>query len=490
MAVGCGIGMACLTGAGCSTPKTGASPQTGVSTTPASTAITPASTETNLPAPADGYEWDALAHRAAANCSEAQALMLEAQAEGHQTAVDTGWRNPRLRVGRHWGDQDDATSGRTGMRTYPEEVDAPSRPFTRHREWDDNTFEGNTLSLRVYTANPFVNRWLRKRGEASARAVEKKSAEEAYAVYCEVRTLCLEAELLREEIHLLDQMAQIRVELRDVRREQAEAGVTSPLDLVRAETRLAALRSETSGKRMARQQLLRRIAVLADVPEDPLNLRPRTATPPIAAAHLDPAVLIDLAFARRPDLARLEREREAAEYAVKAARAGQIPWFEYIEGIYENEKAQRDSYESYISGHDYTTGKETEWQVRVAVAVPVFNWLGDEIKLTRTQLAAAETRVKGQYDAVKAEIRGVLEDYRAARAESQRLADESERLRKTLGARIDALAQEPAVKREEVLEAREGLLAYQRVCLKAERESLFMAQCLETVSGGALGEKR
>jgi outer membrane protein TolC len=444
---------------------------------------------TNAP-PAGGWDWDALARTAAANSSEARALLLEAQAERHQTAVDTGWRDPQFRVGRHWGDQDSSTPGRTGMRTYPEEVNSPRRAFTRYRERENQSFDGNTLGLRVYTANPFVNRWLRKRGEASAHALEGKSDEEAYAVYCEVRTLCLEAELLREELDLLEQMVQSRTELRDVRHEQVDAGVTTPLDLLRAETRLAALRSEISGKRMARQQLLRRISLLSGVPAEQLTLRPRPAAQPIAAAYLDPAVLTDLAFARRPDLARLEREKEAAEYAVKAARAGQIPWFEYIEGTYEDEKSEQNSYEAHISGHDHTTGKEAEWQVRMAVTVPVFTWLGDEIKLARTQLAAAEARVRGQYDMIRAEISGVLDDYHAASAESQRLTEERERLRKTMTEKIDTLAQESAVKREDVLETREELLAYQRVCLKAERESLFMAQCLETVSGGSLGELR
>lgn len=435
--------------------------------------------------PEDGYDWNALARMAAANCGEARALLLEAQAERHKTAVDTGWRNPRLRAGRRWGDMDAETPGRSGMRTYPEEVGSPRRPFTRYREWENQSYDGDTIGLRVYTANPFVNRWLRKQGEAAAQALEKESAEEAYAVFCEVRMLCLEAEVLREEIELLERGAALRQELRDVRNEQVEAGVTTPLDLIRAETKLAATRFEINGKRTARQQLVRRIAVLAGVPAEGLKLRAKAASRPAASA-LNPATLTELAFMRRPDLARMEREKDAAEHAVRAARAGQIPWFEYVEGTYADEKAERDSYEQHYTGHDRTTRKETEWEVRVAVTVPIFNWLGDEIKMTRAQLAAARARMDGQHEIVQAEVGGVLEDYLVASAEWERLANEGERLRETMTARLDALAQEPTVKRDEMLEAREELLSYQRVCLKAERECLFMAQCLETVSGGAL----
>lgn len=482
----CGAGLISLVWAGCvSVEREAASPEPGA---PSETNRWAEARVTPVP-PAEGYAWEVLARMAAANCGEAKALLLEAQAEQHQTAVDTGWRNPQLRLGQHWGDQDAVTRGRTGMRTYPEEAGAPSRPFTRYGDTESRSVDGETVGLRVYTVNPFVNRWLRKRGAASARALEKKSDEEAYAVFCEVRTLCLEAELLREETALLERMAEVRGRLRDVRREQADAGVTSPLDLIRAETRLASLRSEIREKQTARQQLVRRIAVLAGVPAEQVVLRPKTAAPPVSAAVLDPAVLTDLAFMRRPDLARLEREKEAAEYGVKAARAGQIPWPEYVEGTYEDETSRSYESEEYVSGRDRTSRDETEWQVRVAVTVPVFNWLGDEIKLTRAQLAAAEARVRGQYDMIRMEVCGVLEDYRSACGERDRLAGECERLCTAMTGRIDALAQEPAVKREEVLAAREELLAYRRVCLRTERAWLLMAQYLETVSGGSLADE-
>jgi len=480
----CVAGTVVLAAAGCSTVDE----QTLAASGPVTQADAASSTPETAPVeqPAEGYDWNTLARMAAANCGEARALLLDAQAERSKTAVDTGWRNPQLRLGHGWSDRDDDTAGRTGMRTYPDEVDTPQRPFRRYPEWDDRSFTERSVGLRVYTANPFVNRWLRKRGEAAARAIEKESEEEAYAIFCEVKTLCLEAELLREEIGLLERMAEIRTKLRDLRREQSEAGVTSPLDLVHAETKLASQRSELFGKRMARQQLVRRIAVLAGVPAEGLRLRPRTTDWVPVPAHLDAAALTDLAFMRRPDLARLEQEKEAATYALRAAHAGQIPWFEYVEGSVEDTHGDIYSREALLSGRDHTTRDETEWQVRVAMTLPVFNWLGDEIRLTRTQLAAAETRVRGQYDLVRSEVSGVLEDYRAAQAEWARLDSEGDRLRTEMYARVESLAKEPTIKREEVLAVHEELLAFQRVCLKAERECLFIEQCLETVSGGAL----
>ncbi|MDD2347040.1 MAG: TolC family protein, partial [Kiritimatiellae bacterium] len=223
----CVAGTIVLAVAGCSTVED----QTLAMSKPVTQTDTASSVPATPPAepPAEGYDWNTLARMAAANCSEARALLLDAQAERNKTAVDTGWRNPQLRLGHGWSDRDDDTAGRTGMRTYPDEAGSPQRPFRSYPEWDDRSFTERSVGLRVYTANPFVNRWLRKRGEAAARAIEKESEEEAYAIFCEVKTLCLEAELLREEIGLLERMAEIRTKLRDLRREQSEAGVTSPL---------------------------------------------------------------------------------------------------------------------------------------------------------------------------------------------------------------------------------------------------------------------
>jgi outer membrane protein TolC len=485
----CGVAAVWLA-AGCASVKRETPPPASPDAPPVPTNTVAAAEAITHAPPTDGYTWEAVARLAAANCVEAKAVLLDAAAERYQTAVDTGWRNPQLRAGQLWGAEDETSPGRTGMRTYPNETDQPSRPFTSDRTWSDKEVDGENVGMRLYIANPFVNRWLRKRGEASARALEAKSDEVAYAVFCEVRMLCLEAEMLREEITLLEKMGALRVQIRDVRAEQAGAGVASPLDSIRAETKEAELRSEIHEKQTARQQLIRRIAVLAGLPAEQVKLRPRAFGQPVAEKVLDPAVLTDLAFMRRPDLARAEHEKEAAEHRVKAARAGQIPWFEYVDGTYKDLTEQSYGYEENVSGHDVTTQDETEWQIRVAVTLPVFNWLGDEVKLSRTQLAAAETRASGLYKTVREEVVGVLEDYRSACAVRDRLAGERDRLCETMTARIDALEQEPAVKREDVLMAREELIAYRRIGLKAERECLRMEQYLETVSGGSLTTER
>lgn len=466
----CGLAVTVWLAAGCASMKRGEPPSSAsVAPPPATTNVEArASVVTNAP-PADGYAWDELARLAAEKSVDANVLLFEAEAERHKTAVDTGWRNPQLRAGWLEGEEDESGTKTSGL-----------------HDWSNRDFDGYTTGLRLYVVNPFVNRWLRKRGAASQRAIEAQADEVKYAVFCEVKSLCLEAEMLHTEIGLLGQMAGLREQLRDVRSEQSQAGVSGVLDLIRAETRLAMLRSEIHEKQTARQQLIRRIAVLADLPAEQVRLHAPDPDVKMAAAYSNVAVLTDLAFLRRPDLRRALYQKEASEQGLRAAQAGQIPWFEYVEGNYQDESGDIWSMEENVAGKDQSSENKSEWQARVAVTLPVFNWLGDEVRLNRTLLAASEARVQGLYDSIRREIDDVFEDYHSVSAERDCVLAESRKLCEKMTAQIDALASDATVRREDVLAAREELIAYRRVCMKAEFGYLRLIQYLETVSGGSL----
>ncbi|MDR2849866.1 MAG: hypothetical protein LBW77_04895, partial [Verrucomicrobiota bacterium] len=76
-----------LCAAGCLGPRPGAAPAAPPAPDAASPAASPAAPPAPPPPPAEGYDWDALARMAAANSTEAKALLLEARAERYQTAV-------------------------------------------------------------------------------------------------------------------------------------------------------------------------------------------------------------------------------------------------------------------------------------------------------------------------------------------------------------------------------------------------------------------
>lgn len=440
-----------------------------------------------LPAPsAEGYAWDDLARRAADRSGEAEALLLEALAERHQTAVDTAWRDPQLRFGLHRGELEEETPGRLATTTDPGLPAALPVPELRPREWETRDSDGYEAGLRFYVENPFVNQWLRKRGAATAQAKEAEAQEAAYALYCEVRALCLEAAALHAEIDLLGQIVDLRTQVRDIRSRQAAAGVAHALDLVGAVARAAAIRTDLREKEAEHRRILRQIAILADVPAEQIRLQPPAAAALPDAAAWGPEALADLALARRPDLARREREQAAAAHGVRAAQAGLLPWFDYVEGTYAGESAQAEAFEDYTTGFDQTDRETTEWQLRFAVNIPVFGWDGKEVRLSRAQLAAAAARTGSLRAQIRAEVAGVREDYLRACAERARLADESRQVQAVMAAKIAALARETSVPPEDLLAAREDVVAYTRVLLQADRECLRLAQWLETVAGGPL----
>jgi outer membrane protein TolC len=426
-----------------------------------------------LPAPpAEGYAWDDLACRAADRSGEAKALLLDARAARHQAAVDTAWRDPELRLGGRQGEADDQTLDRT-----------PPEQETR----SSDAYE---IGLRVNISNPFVNRWLRKSGAAAAHAKESESQEASYAIFCEVRSLCREAAALCEEIGLLEQIASLRAQARDNRSRQAAAGVADALDLIQAVTRVAAIRSDIREKEAEHRQLVRRIALLADVPAEQVRLRPSAAEPLPDVSARDADSLADLAFARRPDLARAGHERAAARHAVSAAKAGLVPWFDHVEGTYEDENTRVAAGENAATGYDRIDRDGAEWQLLVAVNIPIFDWRGEKIRLSRAKMAAADVRAAALREEIRKEVAGVRDDYLRACAGRARIAEENRQVQAVMVSKIDALSQEPTVKQEDLLAAREEVVAYGRILLRADGERRRLAQELETVTGGPLESPR
>ena len=446
--------------------------------------------EPQPPPPAAGYDWDWLARRASARSGEALALLREAMAERHQAEVDAAWRAPQFRLGSGRGELEEETPARAAWSTDPLEPTAAPEPTLLPREWETQESDAYEVGLRVFVANPFVNRWLRAQGETAARAKEAAAQEAADAVFHEVRSLCLEAAALQSELVLLRQIADLRTEERDLRSRQAAAKVGSAPDLIQAISRHAQLRADIREKETEYRGLLRRIAVWANVPEEQIRLRaPADGWRPEVSGW-EPETLVGLAMSRRSDLVRLAHEKTAAEHGVRAAKAEQIPWFDHVEGTYEGESAQVDAYEDFQTGFDQTDRDRTEWQLRLAVNLPVFDGSGHKARLFQARADAAAVRLQTLQMDLTSEIARVLTEYRQACAERDRLMEEGGKVQALMTAKIEALAQEAAVSPDELRQTRESVLEYSRVQLRAECECLRLGQYLEALAGGPLEPPR
>lgn len=428
------------------------------------------------PPPSTGYDWDILARRAAERSGEAKALWLEAVADRGQIAVDTAWRDPQLQLG--------SRTGSTDENTYDHRSAVPD--VTTPYQWENHDSDAYEAGARLYVANPFVNRWLRQRGESAARAKEAASQEASYAAYCEVRSLCLEAAALRAEIDVLAEMAQCRKAARDLRTQQAAAGQANALDVIRAVTDFSTLRADIREKINEYRALVRRISMLADVPVSQIRLRAPAAVSLTSGRVPAADVLADLAFARRPDLAQAKHAKDVAKAGLGAAKADLIPWFDYVEGGYSSEDTRINAYERDLSGYDQTDRDATEWQINLAINVPIFGWDGKEVRVARTRATAAETRLRALLADTRAEIAGVRADYLRACADRDRIVAEARPVQRIMEAKIAEMEQAAGVDQADLLAAREEVAAYRLVSLKAERECLRLEQQLESLVGGPL----
>ena len=426
----------------------------------------------------DGWTWDELARRAGERADKAKIESLRAIAKRQSVEESLAWKDPQLRLGHTWTDSRD--------KAYDRAWDAlPMRP----ENGDGETW---TAGVRFYISNPFVNRQLRRRGDAQVESLEACARAEAYAVYCEVKSLCLDEEFARRETEFRAEELALLARLRDLAERQLAGGVAkSPLDAVQAEIARERAGLRLSEAEEARARARGQIAFLTGLPESSLKIRYTPPVPPSTNAALA-EVLVETAFARRPDLAGALADWEAAHAGVDAAKAAYIPWFDFGEGTYSHQTSSSDDWGSEkISGYRSATrghksGREDDWQVRVALSVPLFTWMGDSVKRSRLVLDMADVRVQALRAAIANEIGVATEAFRRADARFVRLSDDGGAFQKKMEARLADYARESGVRAEDLDRTRLAMVGYRRVRAQATCDWVRSVLLLESVSGGEL----
>ena len=428
------------------------------------------------------YTWDEIAKRASTKAGKADLYRIKAASRRLKTALDTAWKNPQLRLGYSLDELSSDTPSHSGWRADG----GGYSPYTTRGKWSDQDASSGSVGLRLYFTNPFVTRWMKSQGEAEARGFDARVQEASYAVYSEVKMLCLEADILKQELAFLKEELSLKDQVDQLRKRQAASNVQrSPLNALDAELKHETKRMEIRGKKMAYRQLIREIALLADLPPDQLDLVPEQFSPPRPETQ-NTRFLTDLAFLRRPDLQIAESERNAALYSVNKAKAQNIPWFDFAEAGYKGQESTTYGYENDSTTRDRTTRDRDEWDIRLAISLPISSWTGRALKLSRAELAAAETRLQGVYARIRQEVAGVLEDYQESEKEYLRLSRQSDALCQRVEKELNQLEKEGSVMNDEILKSRKELLAYRKIMLKVKREWLRQRLLLESVTGGPL----
>lgn len=341
-------------------------------------------------APADGWTWEELAVRAGEKAMKTGRGSMRAMEARLKAEEDLAWKDPELRLSRSWFDG-------KGDRNYRDKWDE-----TDGRDWG--------VGLRLFIPNPFINRYLRKKGAATVDKYNAESVADGYAVYTEVKLMCLENNRLENEL----KRRQVEGKIIDRGKELADAsredGVSeSPYDTIRmrAKKERNQLRIDVLVRHIRR--LHHQIALAANVKDEDFKIIiGGIDLPDPKQMNLDD--LVEKAFARRPDLARANAQYREAEAKLGMARAANIPWFKSIEGGYARQHKTKDSHEIGLL-KDVARSHKDETYLKLTISLPVFTWLGDSVEISRQIRDTAEARVREMYDSIRLEVASGYERY-------------------------------------------------------------------------------
>lgn len=359
-----------------------------------------------LPEPEHVGAWtvEDLAVRAGRRSQAMQEGALEAMIARLKADEDTAWRDPEFRYSGSWADGRSSDDSWTIGDRYPD--------YGR----ENSSQSAHKFSARVYIPNPFINRYLSRKGDAEVRRCEAKAESEAFAVYSEVKLLCNEERRLARELELLAERAKSFEKAREVAVcETTNHVARSPYDLIRAESQLRRHQTRAAETEFRLRQVRSGIATLADVQLDDLKIVPTSSEPPSDELLVEDR-LVELAFARRPDLALAVAEYDRAAASAGAARAANIPWFRFVEAGYRFQDGRDHSTSIRYDGGKFSSGTDSDhdFNVEIAITVPLFTWCGGSVRATNAMRDLADARVRSLRESIRREIVGALEHYRFA----------------------------------------------------------------------------
>jgi len=257
-------------------------------------------------------------------------------------------------------------------------------------DWQDLRLavsDDNSASLRFYVPNPFTDRHhlraadaARREGEAAAAFFLQQNERAAYELAQEIIYEVNIAPILVER-------QQITAEWIALVKERQEARAATHADLIALELQDLRLRTSMRQSVLAYENGNRILHTLSGGrPFHDFRISHEKVR-----AHLDEQRLVNNAYKKSPELAAARAASDRAHASLMAARATQIPWFDYVQAGW----SQADS----------NSRDEDEWSARVAVNIPVFAWMDSgKIKAAAAELDAANWRETAVKQRIRDEI--------------------------------------------------------------------------------------
>lgn len=308
-------------------------------------------------------------------------------------------------------------------------------------------------------------------GRAILRATESSVFSQTVGAYMDVIRDQAVVQLNQANVNVLD------VNLRATR-DRFEVGDLTRTDIAQSEARLAIARSDL--QRAEANLIGSRERYIQLVGEPPIALEP---PPPLPGLPASPDDAVDIAEASNPDLVAAARQREAARFDVRVARASRLPRLSGVTG--GNYTNFLGSLGSGTTGQDISQSS-TAATVGVAATVPLYQGGGPAAQIRQSQ--ARESQLIEQVIAVErdvvAQTRSAYASYEASNrviqssqiaVDANTLALEGVRAENSVGTRTIL----------DILDAEQELLNSQVLLVTARRDAYVAGFALLAAMGRA-----
>ena len=446
---------------GCTATKSGVTTEEtkSRSNSPAGCSIVSNSVE-SIVVPDGGFTWNKLASIAAHRDGDSQLTALQVKRSNFQNRIDRAWRNPQLRLNSSFASENEYEP-------------------KGNNEHEDSTSYG--IGLRFYISNPFVNRWIKEQAAESANSIIAQSRELSYAVYCETRMKCCEAAVFEDQLSQLNKALEQQKKICVRYNELKKSGYAAPLKIIKADLKTARTEQQIEVMSRKHRNALFQLALLTGLEIDKIKIQPigKQVMPEPATYSADN--LTASAVRMRPDLESIRCEISLARSGYKIAKAGQVPWFEFLESGYRNRNADSTTYTSTAPNH--SDSDRDEWIMRTAISLPIFSWAGHETALANAIVKEAELRESLAFIAVRNEIKNALRNYTEASSSRKKMQAEVDERMHEFQKAVKELDRSKTVVETEIMDTKELLNAFRRGTRQSLYDCLKLKLYMESITG-------
>ncbi|MGA3171105.1 MAG: efflux transporter outer membrane subunit [Chthoniobacteraceae bacterium] len=276
------------------------------------------------------------------------------------------------------------------------------------------------------------------------------------------------------EMGVLEHTIATREDGLGIAKERLNAGLTSELDVTRAEAELADNQADLYGLQRSRQEMEDALATLLGCPASDFRLA-RRALIDTRLPNIPPGLPSSL-LERRPDVASAERQLAADNARIGVAVAAFFPVIQLTGAA---------GFESADAG-DLFAWQSRIWQIGPSITLPIF-----EGGRNMANLRAAQARYREQVDTYREQVLTAFQDVESALGDLHTLSDQSDAQERAISAAVRSLELsnsqygKGAVNYLDVLDAQRTLLSDERTSVQLLGQKLQATVLLIKALGGS-----